>query len=108
VLSKEGFKSHSILKKVLKDTLFNQFKIYPNPLPSNSNLHIEWKQKEFGNHVLELFNQSGQLVFSKEIYIDQEAKLLEVALPGLSAGDYFLRLTGKSTGASHLQKLVIN
>jgi hypothetical protein len=91
-----------------KNNSFSNFKIYPNPLPSNSTLHIVWNQKEIGDHVLELFNQAGQRVFSQEIYIDQEAKLLEVTLPSLSAGNYFLRLTGKSTGRSHSQKLVVN
>src|SRR5262249_29705469 len=56
----------------------SNLQIYPNPVPSNSTLHIEWKQKDFGYHALALLNQSGQLVFSKEIYIDQEAKLLDI------------------------------
>jgi hypothetical protein len=45
---------------------------------------------EAGEHVLELFNPSGQLALSKEIYVDGQAKDLEIKVPSVPAGNYFL------------------
>ena len=96
-----------LLKWIFKDTAFSKFKVYPNPVKSNSALNIEWKQTEEGYYILQLFNQSGQVVFVKEMYIDKEAKLLSVDLPSLSAGSYFLRMTNKASNKSYSEKIIV-
>ena len=82
-------------------------KVYPNPIKTGSTLKIEWNQKQFGDYSLQLFNQAGQLVFRKEIFIDVEARLLSIGLPRLSAGSYFVRITSKATTKSYSEKIII-
>jgi len=85
----------------------NKFRIYPNPIRSNSTLTIEWKQKEYGDQLLELFNQSGQLIISKDIYIDEKTTLFTMNMPSIIPGNYFLKLTSKATSRSYSEKLII-
>ena len=44
--SKKVTKSVLLLRKIFKDTAFSNFRIYPNPIKSNSSLTIEWNQKQ--------------------------------------------------------------
>lgn len=96
-----------LLDRIFKDTAFSKFKIYPNPIHTNSILTIEWKQREYGDHLLQLFNQSGQLVFSKDIHIDEKAITVAMNMPSIISGSYFLRLTTKTTGKSYTEKLIV-
>jgi hypothetical protein len=95
-----------LLQKIFRDTTIN-FKIYPNPVQSSSTLNIEWKQKEFGQFMFQLYNQSGQLVFSKEINISDEVKLFTMNMPSIIPGNYFLGLTNKTSGKSYSEKLIV-
>ena len=100
-------KSIPLLQAIFKDTSFSKFRIYPNPIRRNSTLTIEWKQKDRGDHLLQLFNQSGQLILSKDICIDEKARLLTMNMPTIIAGNYFLKLTSKTTGRSYTEKLIV-
>ena len=93
-------------EKIKKPSELN-FRMYPNPVHSNSSLHIEGIQKEPGENVLEIFNQSGQLTYSKEISTDEGKGVFDINMPSLPAGSYFLKLTNKRTGNSFTEKLVI-
>jgi hypothetical protein len=84
------------------------FSIYPNPVKSGSALHIEWKGKAAGHHLLQLFSVSGQLIFSKEMYIDEEARLLSIDLPEVNTGQYFLRISRTKDGESFSEKLIVD
>jgi len=85
----------------------NNFRIYPNPIKSNSTLTIELNQKQYGDHLLQLFNQSGQLIVSKDIYIEEKARLFTMNMPSIISGNYFLKLTSKTTGKSYTEKLIV-
>jgi type IX secretion system substrate protein len=85
----------------------HNLKVYPNPIQAGSTMHIEWNKKEYGNHSLQLFSQTGQLVFRKDIYIDQEARILGIDLPPVLAGSYFLRITNEQTNKSYSEKIII-
>lgn len=93
--------------KLNKPSSVNRLKVYPNPVKSNATLHIEWNQTESGYHVLQLFNVSGQLIFTKEMFIDEEAKLLSVDLPSLTTGNYFIKMTNKKTSRSYTSKILV-
>jgi hypothetical protein len=97
-----------LLQQIFKDTAFSKFRIYPNPIRSNSTLTIELNQKPYGDHLLQLFNQSGQLIVSKDIYIDEKARLFTMNMPSIISGNYFLKLTSKATGKSYTEKLIVN
>jgi hypothetical protein len=83
------------------------FRIYPNPIPSNSTLRIEWNRKENGNYSFQLYNQSGQLVFKQDLYIDEKARVLSLDLPSVLPGSYFIRLTNRATEKSYTEKIII-
>jgi hypothetical protein len=89
------------------DTAFRFFKIFPNPVSSGASLHIEWKNTEEGYYSFELFDLSGKKVYSKEIWIDAEARLLNIETPSVTAGNYFLRATNKQSGKSFTEKIII-
>ena len=95
------------LIKDLTSSATSSIRIYPNPVKSGISLNIEWKQKENGYYLLQLLNLSGQLVFTKEIYIDEEASVLNVQLPSVASGTYFLRMTHKQNGKGYTEKLII-
>ena len=92
---------------VQRHSLSVNFRVYPNPIRSNSTLSIELNQKQYGDHLLQLFNQSGQLILSKDIYIDEKAKLFTMNMPSIISGNYFLKLTSKATGRSYTEKLIV-
>lgn len=96
----------SLLKKIFKDTSGN-FKIYPNPVQSNSTLNIEWNQKVAANTIIQLFTQSGQMVFIKELNGNSKVGSASIQIPVLRPGNYFLKATNRATGQSHTEKLVI-
>jgi type IX secretion system substrate protein len=103
----EKKKTITLLQPIFKDTAFKNFRIYPNPIRSNSPLTIEWKQNQFEDHLLQLFNQSGQLVFSKEISMTEGSKRFTINMPDIIAGNYFLNLATASTGRSYTEKLIV-
>jgi hypothetical protein len=107
--------AYSVCKKTtliteVKNRIFpskDALKLYPNPIKSRSSLKIEWKQAEAGYYVLQILNSSGQLAFTKEMWIDKEARLLELELPSIPAGTYFLRMTSNKSGKNFTEKLII-
>jgi hypothetical protein len=91
----------------LKDTIRRTWKVFPNPAPSGTTLHIEWKPAEAGEYRMQLLNLSGQVVFNKTIWIDEEAGVLQLDLPKVAAGNYFLRMTSKKSGKSFTEKITV-
>jgi len=105
VSKKEKKKPIPLLQQIFRDSAFSKFRMYPNPIQCNSTLNIAWKQNQFGSHLLQLFNQSGQLVFSREISINEGSTLFTINMPKVIAGNYFLKLTSKATNKS--EKLMV-
>lgn len=91
----------------IKDTIIKAFKIYPNPVTAGSNVTLEWKETEEGYYIAQILNQSGQVVFTKEIWIDAEARVLSLDLPAVSAGNYFIRVANKKSGKNSTEKIII-
>ena len=100
-------KSISVNDKIPAPITQEYVKVYPNPIQVGSTLHVAWNKKEHGNHSLQLFTETGQLVFGKEIYIDKEARVLSIDLPRILAGNYFLRITNEQTLKSYSEKIII-
>lgn len=106
--SKKKKKSIPMIPNIFKDTAFNNFKIFPNPVSAGTNLNIEIKEKiKEGYYTLDLINQSGQPVYQREIWIDEEARLLNIDVPFVKAGNYFITITSKKSGKRFTEKLII-
>ena len=79
---------------MIRDTvakLLKLFRTYPNPIKGATTLNLEWNQTETGNYFLQLITSDGQLIHSRKLWIDAEAKVLSLEVPAVSAGNYFLR-----------------
>jgi hypothetical protein len=97
----------SLFKKIIKKIFPGSFRVYPNPAKGGAVLNIEWKQEESGNFLLHLLTMSGQLVFTKEMYIDADARLLDLQLPSVIPGTYILQISNKQSGNNFTEKIVI-
>ncbi len=96
-----------VIKEPIVEKATPSFKVYPNPISTGSNLTIECKQTEEGYYRLELLNTNGQSVHQQEIWIDAEARILNIDIPMVAAGNYFLVLVNKKSGKKFTEKLVI-
>lgn len=90
------------------DSIHHFFSIFPNPVASGSNLNIELKQpmKE-GYYRLELVSAAGGSVYRKEIWIDAEARVMDIEAPALPAGNYVLNLVDRKSGRRFSEQLLI-
>lgn len=85
----------------------NSIRLFPNPVSAGSNLTIGWKQAEEGYYSIQIINMPGQIVHQKEIWIDADARLLNMDMPAVSAGSYFLVLFNKKTGKKYSEKVIV-
>jgi hypothetical protein len=81
--------------------------LYPNPVKPGEQIHFQWGFGESGDFHVQVFSTSGQLVFTKEIYIDHEARVISIDLPVVGAGEYFVKISGGKKDVK-TAKLVIN
>lgn len=102
-----GIRVTAIAEKEPSTSNDKDIRVYPNPAISGSGLNIVWKQSEEGYYALQILNLSGQSVFQKEIWIDTEARLLNINLPVLPAASYFLVITQKRSGKRFEERLII-
>lgn len=105
--TKNELKNVPLMPAATDDKNTAAFKVFPNPVESGGNLNIEWKQTEEGYYTLQLLNQSGQSVHQQEIWIDAEARLLNIDVPPVAAGAYFLTLINMKSGRKYTEKILI-
>ena len=84
-----------------------QLLIYPNPVSSGGSVNLSFKKPEEGYYQLQLVSLSGQLMQQKEIWIDAEASLLNLEIPSVAAGTYFIVLANRKTGKKFSEKIII-
>ena len=89
------------------DTASRFFKVFPNPVSPGASLHIEWKETDEGYFNFELLDVSGKKVYSKQIWIDKDARLLNLEIPSLRAGYYFLHATNSQSQKGFSGKIVV-
>jgi CarboxypepD_reg-like domain/Secretion system C-terminal sorting domain len=82
-------------------------KVYPNPVMSGTNINVGCQKLKEGYYVVQLSNQSGQQVLNKQTWIDAEAQVLNIDIPTVAAGVYFLKLTNKETNKRFTAKVVV-
>lgn len=84
-----------------------QLKVYPNPAPAGGVIHLNFKNPSEGYYQLQIVSASGQLVKQQEIWLDAEAGLLNIELPSVTAGTYFMILANKGTGKKYSEKIMV-
>lgn len=80
---------------------------YPNPVAAGGAVHISLKEVTEGYYQLQVLNQSGQVVNRQELWIDAEMRVMDITLPLVVAGSYFMVLTNKKTGKKLTEKIII-
>jgi hypothetical protein len=81
--------------------------VYPNPVRSGTSLNLAYKKLVEGAYQLQLINLSGQPVLQQEIRINADEKLLNISIPPVAAGNYFLVLADKKSGKKFTEKVII-
>ncbi|MDP4264159.1 MAG: carboxypeptidase-like regulatory domain-containing protein [Bacteroidota bacterium] len=82
-------------------------KVYPNPVQSGTNINVGCQKLKEGYYSIQLFNQAGQQVFNRQTWIDAEAQVLNIDIPAVAAGVYFLKLTNKVSSKKFTEKIII-
>lgn len=85
----------------------SRLKIFPNPISKNASLNLDVQQMEAGYYHLQIINSEGRMYVRQELWIDDEAGLLNINLPALSSGTYFVVLTGKKSAKKYTEKLIV-
>ena len=96
-------------KRNLKDSIiavFSKFSVYPNPVIPGQTIVLENKKLPGDDYGIDMVNQSGQIVHSEERAISSKQKI-NIAIPYLPAGVYFLHLTGKKSSTLYSEKIII-
>jgi hypothetical protein len=105
---------HSNKKEIVIDTIPAKIeiqqaamKIFPNPVASGGSINLELKDIAEGYYSYELFTLSGQQIQQKEIWIDAEAKVLNIGLPSLAACNYFISLVNRKSRQKFTEKIIV-
>lgn len=97
-----------LIPQKLLDTASQHFKVFPNPVSSGTNLNIEIARKiKEGYYILDILYQSGQSLYQREIWIDAEAGIVNLTIPAIKPGSYYLRLVHKKSKKRFADKLII-
>ena len=85
----------------------NSLQVFPNPVPSGSSINIAVKKLEEGYYNFQLINLSGQTMKQNSIWIDEEASVLDLNIPSVAVGNYFVVLVNKKTSKKYTEKIIV-
>jgi hypothetical protein len=92
------------------DTTHKVFKVYPNPVVSGSSLNLELtRELNEGYYNLDISAVNGNSVFQQtQMWIDKEARVMNVQIPAIAPGNYILSLRSRKDGRVYSQVIVVN
>jgi len=110
-----GFVGGVVVKKVsIIDTIYNKIfpakqslKLYPNPIKRGSSLTIEMEKHKTGTYLLQLAALNGQVVLSKEIWMDKNDRVIKIEIPSVAAGTYLVSMINKQSGKINTEKIIV-
>ena len=82
-------------------------KFYPNPALPGQTLHIGLTAISEGYYRWQLLDINGRMIQQKEFWIDEQASVLDIPLPFVSAGTYLAVLVHRETGQRFSGKIII-
>jgi hypothetical protein len=95
------------IKDTKEDIVPSATHVYPNPLPSGATINIKCENMDEDYYSLQLMTIGGQVVFRKEIWINKEARVLNIALPRVTPGTYLLVMTGRQKQKRFTDRIII-
>ena len=85
----------------------NSLRLYPNPVIAGQSIHVNCEKLAEGYYIFRLLTIGGQIVEEKKILIDKKAGLLNITIPVVAAGNYFIKMTNKETGKYFTDKVIV-
>ncbi len=79
-----------------QDYYEKHLKIYPNPVTSQKNFTLSLDSQNTDEINLKIYNAQGQLAYSNAFYIKNGENELQIEIPELAKGIYFISGVGKS------------
>ena len=83
------------------------FSIYPNPVTTNSQLNIKWKNNISSDQSIEIFNQTGNLLQKEVISTNKKSTQNSIQLKQLLPGAYVIKITDSKTRKSSAQQFIV-
>lgn len=84
------------------------FRVYPNPVMTGAGINLALTDKlEEGYYRFSITSPGGRLLSGKEIWIDRNAKVLTLELPGAFSGICIVGLTNRRTGRMYTEKVMV-
>lgn len=81
--------------------------IYPNPVPSGTQLSLIWRVNKEGYHQYRILNPAGQVVLERTIWLDLEASSISLPLPQLPSATYWLVISNQDKSIQQSGKFVV-
>jgi CarboxypepD_reg-like domain/Secretion system C-terminal sorting domain len=95
----------TIWKKVFPAEQF--LKLYPNPVKQNSQLTIETVKHEKGTYSVQLSAMNGQVMLNKELWVDENNRIVKLPVPPVATGTYLLTMINKKSGKRNTEKIIV-
>jgi hypothetical protein len=89
------------------DTAFARFSLYPNPAPKGHAITLNTQKMDKGVYVVSCISAGGEVIFNEERIIDRKNQLMQLSLPAISTGTYYISLFNRKTAKSYTEKLII-
>ncbi len=85
----------------------NNLQVYPNPVQAGQSINISFEKMEEGYYTVQFMGINGQTLQHEQIWIDSDARVMNLKLPALPAGICLLVLTNKLTGKQTTEKIIV-
>ncbi|MFK5855057.1 MAG: PKD domain-containing protein [Bacteroidota bacterium] len=89
--------------EIISEYLGTVDKIYPNPVIENADININIKDNS--NIKVEIFNQIGQILYSKNLYLTSGKHTINLPVSSFKPGMYYVKLTADDN-ISSVRKLI--
>lgn len=84
------------------------FNIYPQLSSAHTELLIEChKPVEEGYYTFSIWNEKGRPIQQQNLWIDKDAKSMNLEVPGMIKGDYYLEILNANNGNAFREKITI-
>jgi hypothetical protein len=85
----------------------NNFTIYPNPLPSGSQMNIQWKFPVNSDQVFLIYDAGGRLIQEKKMSWKDNSLEAIFNISHLAAGTYIMKVIDEKAKKSYSEKFVV-
>jgi hypothetical protein len=83
-------------------------KLYPNPVASGASVNIELTAVVREDYYeFSLVNFNGKTIFGKKVWIDKDARVMNIEIPSIAAGSYFAVLRNKKLRRELAQQIMV-